>query len=300
MGASPVVAIALSDVHLSLTPPIARAEEKDWLKAQETPWIEVKTLQIKYKVPILVAGDIFDKPINPPELTNWALDFLPEIYCIPGNHDLPNHAPSLERKSSFGTMVRAGKFHPVGKRPTYINELALYGTTLGKHPPRPWMKNSTDGLLLHVCLIHEYLWVNGKGYRDAPQEQRLSKVSKKFRGHDVYIFGDNHHGFHKKMKDGSFVWNCGLPIRRKSDEANIRPRVGLLRSNGEVVPHYLDTSADVMTALVPEVSRDDRFDGVLGELKAAEKSGKRLDYRESLRKIPCGKRTRKVLLESIE
>jgi hypothetical protein len=57
------------------------------------------------------------------------------------------------------------------------------------------------------------------------------------------VFGDNHKGF----MVGSRLINCGTFLRRKSDERDYRPMVGLLYSDGHIEPHYLDTSADLWT-----------------------------------------------------
>jgi hypothetical protein len=56
---------------------------------------------------------------------------------------------------------------------------------------------------------------------------------------DAIIVGDNHQGFqHGKL------FNCGTLMRRKIDEIEYRPRVGLLRADMTVEPHYLDCSRD--------------------------------------------------------
>ncbi len=40
------------------------------------------------------------------------------------------------------------------------------------------------------------------------------------------------------------ILNCGTLMRRKSDEIDYKPQVGLLSPSGKVVPHYLDISKD--------------------------------------------------------
>jgi hypothetical protein len=86
----------------------------------------------------------------------------------------------------------------------------------------------------------------------------------------------------------SYFFNNGTFFRRKSDEVHYRPWVGLLRSDGTIDPHYLDTSkdkfvdaeddsevetvsvdADKFMAVLGQVSRPaDRVSGVRGRLSA--------------------------------
>jgi hypothetical protein len=42
----------------------------------------------------------------------------------------------------------------------------------------------------------------------------------------------------------TIIFNCGTLMRRKSDEEDYKPQVGLLFSDGTVQPHYLDVSQD--------------------------------------------------------
>src|SRR5574340_1610341 len=77
---SPCVAILCSDIHLSHRPPLARACEDDWYGVQAGYLQQVFTLagdvgkpRGMRGVPIVIAGDIFDKPQPPVELVNFAL-----------------------------------------------------------------------------------------------------------------------------------------------------------------------------------------------------------------------------------
>src|SRR4030042_1550393 len=91
-----VIALFCSDLHLSLTPPVFRSNEPDWLTAQQRPLDELRALQSKHQCPIFCAGDLFDKWYGGPkehacELVNWAIKHMPYMHCIPGQHDLPEH-----------------------------------------------------------------------------------------------------------------------------------------------------------------------------------------------------------------
>jgi hypothetical protein len=62
-----------------------------------------------------------------------------------------------------------------------------------------------------------------------------------FTNYDTVVFGDNHHPFSTAQ---NHVFNCGTFLRRKLDEVDIKPRVGLIRSDGTVEPYELDISQD--------------------------------------------------------
>ena len=85
------IAVSCSDIHLSTSAPIARSSESDWLGVQRgylQQWLELKR---KFKVPGIIAGDIFDKAETKgsSSLITMAWDYLKGDYVIPGQHDLP-------------------------------------------------------------------------------------------------------------------------------------------------------------------------------------------------------------------
>ena len=245
----PIVAITCSDIHLSLKPPIARAEEPNWLAAMVRPWLEIGNLIKNHDAIVLCGGDVFDKWNSPPELINWALEYLPTMYAIPGNHDLPNHRPELAHRSAYGTLVRAGKIKDLGGWPVFHRNLAIYGRPEGEEVP---LLHTRRKDVQHVLLTHEYLWTAGAGYHGAPEECKLSKVAKKFYDFDVVVVGDNHIGFERKLKSGTHLINNGTLLRRKANEAFYQPRVGLIHASGKVTTHELDISQDIITREVTE------------------------------------------------
>ena len=257
MQRNPVAAIVCSDVHLSLKPPIARAEEPDWFAAMARPWKEIKQLAKKYSAPILVAGDVFDRWNAPPELINWAIETLPKFYAIPGQHDLPNHRANAEDRSAYGTLVRVGTILPLTTDPIMEGNmmrgilLELTGFPYGTRVRSPDPENST-AKVLKIALVHEFLWIKGSTYYGAPKQKRLHKKMNKFNGFDIVVVGDNHKPFEIKLKGGATVFNCGSLIRRKSDEIAHRPRVGLIRASGKIQSYELNTEKDVITRLVGE------------------------------------------------
>jgi DNA repair exonuclease SbcCD nuclease subunit len=290
-GKSEVLAILLADIHLSLKPPIWRSSEPDWLEAQARPLDEVKLLQQKYNCPVICAGDIFDKWNSSPELINFALANLPDsMYAIPGQHDLPSHQLEDIKRSAFWTLVEAGKINilrdtsSLGKNNIIRDDIPIivYAVPFGGdfEPASKSEKNR-----LNVVIVHDYAWINGCSYPNAPREKQLGRKTASFRnkkwfGYDVVVYGDNHKGFLTQIGETQ-IFNCGTLMRRKSDEIDYIPQVGLLLDTGVVIPYFLDISKDEYIAeakerVEPSLEMGDFFDEL-------EKLGKTaLDFKESM------------------
>ena len=227
-----VLAVTCSDVHLTLTAPISRSNEPDWLEAQGRVLDQVKEIADKHQVPVIYAGDIFHKNNAPPELINWAIGRLPWGYAVPGQHDLPHHVYDDVRKSAYWTLVEVGNIVDLEWNEVQVEEhsdykLALYGFPWGKDIRYIDHDIPTGADLYNVAVIHKYIWVAGKTFVGAPEEEKLSAYKKELRGFDVATFGDNHKGF-TGVADDCKVINNGCLIPRRADELNYEPFVGLI------------------------------------------------------------------------
>ncbi len=242
------IAVLCSDIHLSHKCPVARSPE-DWYEAQGRALEQLATVSYDSGgIPIICAGDVFDKWNSPPELINWALDNLPEMYAIPGQHDLPHHNLEDIEKSAYWTLVKSGKIINIHdfeiielkKRKKTDGHLWLYGY--------PWGRDlqplgECDGRReVTLAVVHKYVWKKGKSYPGAKKEDKINNfISTKLEGYDAAIFGDNHKSF---LIDGWNVLNCGTLMRRKADEFDYEPHVGVLFRDGHIERVKLDTSED--------------------------------------------------------
>ena len=249
-----VIAIACGDIHLQHTPPACRAVEPDWYAAMARPLKELADLAGKYNVPILCAGDVFDRWYGSrasQELVNWAIDHLPVMWAIPGQHDLPQHRYEDINKSAYMTLEKAKILeYLLPGESIYINKkIVLTGfpweipIAKNKDIITPKKTNIVD-----IALAHEYNWIPEHSYPTANPESLVTKKRKNLLQFDVVIFGDNHKGFCTKVGKTT-VFNCGTLMRRTIDEINYKPRVGLIYADGSVVPHYLDISQDKLDVL---------------------------------------------------
>lgn len=299
---SKVVAILCSDLHLSLRPPAARAEEPDWLGAQKRVLDQLQTLHQKHDAPILCAGDVFDRWNSPVELVNWSVNNLPRIHAIPGQHDLPYHSMDLIHRSAYWTMflldqTDSGIVH-LGSSPWEIEDLLIQGF--------PWGIDLTPAPKsdkIKVAVIHHYVWIKGHSYPGAPKSATAHNLFGDGMGWDVIVCGDNHKGFLTKTKAGTIIFNCGGLQRRRTDEIGYHPQVGLLREDGSVEPHFLDISQDIISPSPTAVDRDDiQLEDFLEQLKGLQ--GDSLDFQSAMNHAMDDKGVspdvRRILLEAIE
>lgn len=259
-----VIAIFCADLHLSLTPPIWRLAEPDWFAAMKRLLNEIRDLQEKYNCLVICAGDIFDRWNSLPELINFALEYLPDkMIAIPGQHDLPLHIYNDMQKSAYWTLVKAGKIQNIlSDFHVKIGQMVLHGFPFG-FPITPLAKEWEGDRLpaIHIAVVHEYVWVDGYSYPNAPIENRLHNTTgrHKWMGYDIIIYGDNHLGFSTCIGQTS-IFNCGTLMRRKSDEIKYEPQVGLLLSSGKIEQYHLDISKDkyldIQDSLGTETSLD--------------------------------------------
>jgi hypothetical protein len=245
------IAVAVADLHLSLLQPACRAD-KDWLAVQAEYLFQLK--EAANGLPILVAGDIFDRWNAPPELINFALEHLPDgMLCVPGQHDLPLHRSDLMHRSGYGVLKEVKKIRDLSSQSTgNMGGFLVQG--FGWEEEISPVRCNTG--LLEIALIHRYTWTGGYHYPGATQPAHLGTLIKNLKGYDVAVFGDNHIPFLARVGLCS-VLNCGTFIRRKTDEIDYAPGVGIIYSDGTVKRRRLDTSGDLFHAQAkdrPEVA----------------------------------------------
>ena len=272
-----VIAILCADIHLSHKPPIWRSNEPDWYAAMARPLVEIQELSEEYDCPVLCAGDIFDKWNSPAELINFALEHFPKkISAIPGQHDLPEHNLDNIYRSAYETLVRAKKIEnliPLILQPHLGISLKSFPFGIDIRPLKKEERSK-----LNIALVHDYVWYGKAKYPNAPEEKEIPKgikkpnkhmVNGKYYGYDVIVYGDNHKSFLTHIGKTT-IFNCGTLMRRKSDEEDYKPQVGLLFSDSSVERYYLDISKDVHLTVDDTVKEAEALDEIDMEVFAKE------------------------------
>lgn len=219
---------------------------------------QIRNLANLYACPVVCAGDLFDDGWRthriPPELINFAITHLPELYAVPGQHDLPHHNYTDIKKSAYWTLVEAGKVVNLSPKEPLIGAwdqpVCLWGFPWGFHPtPCPRKK---EDKLTHVAVIHSYVWKDGHSHPGAPEDKHVDAYMPALEGYHAAAFGDNHKGF----LYGGRILNCGTLMRRRSDERNYKPHVGLLRADRTISLHYLECGEDKFADLDEKVEQN--------------------------------------------
>jgi hypothetical protein len=254
-------------------------------------------------VPVIVAGDVFDRWDAPPELVNFAIRTIPHIYAIPGQHDLAYHRYEDIKRTAFWTLVEAGKITTLRPgNPIEKGGIRIHGFPWG-FPPTPNEDRGKRGVLLDLAVVHSYIWIDGSGYPNAPEDKRLRTYAKGLRGYDVAVFGDNHKPFLSASDKRCTVVNAGGFMLRRSDD-NHDPSAWLLKTNGIVHRVRLDTSKDVYALPSESWEPEDVSDVKEFARYVSELDGDAVDFpllvRQLLDKEKPPRRVRELVLKLME
>lgn len=288
------IAILISDLHLQLNKPVAR-EEKDWMEVQADKLDRVYRLAEEHAIPVICAGDIFDRWNSPPELINFAIKFLPRVmYAVPGQHDLPLHNYDDRRKSAYWTLCMTQRIQNLYGIHGPFQGITITGFPWGV-PITPCERKDNT---IQIAVIHQYVWKEGCGHTLASDAQRASKLKAQLKGYDVALFGDNHKNFVEKVGDCT-VFNHGCFIPRKSDERNYKPRIGILMSDGSLTFEAQDTSKDLWAPIAEAKKKesDGNMQRIISELQDLGATG--LDFKEAVKRYSASKNIAKPVQDII-
>lgn len=298
MPISPV-AILCSDLHLSIQQPVFRADAS-WLDAQAHYLKQVA--KMAGDLPVVIAGDIFDRWNPPPELITFAMRNLPKrVIAIPGQHDLPNHVMEHKHRSGYGVLVESGRIQDISEGGVIMlsSEILLHGFGWGEAIERPL---ASDAKLINVAAVHHYVWCGSHRYPDASEQDEVCNMRSQLKGYDAAVFGDNHKGFLCSV--GSLqILNCGGFMRRKSDEVDYSPCVGVLLSDGSIKRVPLNTDIDKFHTQGP-AKKESNLDisKFVEQLESLGEEG--MHFREiveqHLRSSDASKSVKQLVIQSLE
>lgn len=220
------VAVLTADWHLSDRCPICRND--DPVSAQLGKLDQILNIALAHGAPLIVAGDLFDswQPSNCYSLLPKLLRLLRrkavDIYAIPGQHDLPQHAMSLKYKSSYELLCAAGCISDLtAASPCEFGDGLLVGVPFGEAP-------GIEGAQRDIVAMHRLIWEREPPYKNAPASGNVACVLDSCPGFGAIVAGDNHVGFSCCGPSGRLVVNCGTTWRADASMASYEPSVWLL------------------------------------------------------------------------
>lgn len=272
----PITAILAADIHIRPDVPVARTD--DFQAAMWEKWDAILALSRRHECPVLIAGDLGQKP----EWPNWLLErfiqatdpyLLPgyesPIFLIPGQHDLPGHNLVLMFKSALGVLDAAGIVNVILDEGEYGGDFYLhpfpYGQKVSECGSCRKRKEKNSIAMAHQLVVdgNEGDW---PGQDFAPAQELL----KRFPEYDLILTGDNHKPFAVGY-EGRWLVNPGSMMRSVADQTSHRPRVYLWDASARMVePHYLPIRRGVLTRehIEKKDERDKRMDAVIESMKA--------------------------------
>ncbi len=309
------VALLTGDWHFSHRAPACRAEQltAEWYGVMANYLGQIRDLSNCLEVPTLCAGDLFDRPDNPAELVNFAIkqlgQFRKKIYAVPGNHDLIHNRLDDLKRTSYWTLVEADVIVNLNPKDLFHEGATRYDRLwLSAFPegvePRPLEAKSLTTMMPYIAVCHKYIWDGSAYHPGVTTDSAILMNRDKFKDYDFVALGDNHKGW-LRQPCGRYpgFWNGGTLIRRKSDEINHKPAVGILYKHGpefkmSVEPHYLDVSNDRFIDApegVEAVGLDD--EELLKELRSLGSSA--IDFGQTLLRVMDRKSVRREVRDLV-
>ncbi len=216
-------AILTADLHITESTPVSRMD--DYMEAQRRKLNFMAKLKRRHECPIVCAGDIFDYWKSSPWLCLWALNNLPHMITIPGNHDLPMHSLAHYDKSAMALIDAMEGFHVLKDPAETINAgngIWVTGVPFGQMESFD-PNTMTDGNgKRNVLLLHELVWektIPTWAAQSYSGQDILERFGEYF---DLIVTGDNHQSFMMERGECLLV-NPGSTMRITADQENHRP-----------------------------------------------------------------------------
>ena len=266
-----------SDWHLRERVPVSRAE-RSWYDVMESKIFNL--FGRIHDTPLLIAGDLFDRPDPPASLVSWAISTLRlakcTIFVTCGQHDVPNHRVSDRMQGAYGALVKAGIVVdlPINEWHKISDQVSLYAM--------PWnsydMPKTECPTAYAVAALHKYVWrtpdTKYYGAEDASNVNGIRRMGNTF---NAIAIGDNH----IPWATGPFV-NHGSLFGFNSNQKEHVPLLGTLDHIGDYTSELF---ADPIPAEWQESAAaiDEKVTDVIQYLVTTDNSV--VDFRKSLERL---------------
>lgn len=214
--------IAMADWHLLLEKPRARLDDAH--KTQKDKVFHVFRRALSLGAPVIVAGDVFDKPRSWLLLSAWwpvLKEFVAKVnvYAVFGQHDTYFYNKERRSATSLGVLDQAGMVTLLNHNPVELDGVRLYGINYGEKVDfdndKLWGDDYTNILAIHDMIVPRRLWTGQEGAIYAPE------FINKNHGFDLVVAGDCHRKFmYRSVKGKRYIVNSGPILRKTADQYN--------------------------------------------------------------------------------
>jgi DNA repair exonuclease SbcCD nuclease subunit len=276
------LAILTADWHIRADVPKCRVD--DYFGTMEKKLNFIINKSNKLRAPILIAGDIGDKPQWPNWLLEWFIGICSQLendlIVIPGQHDLPSHNIDLWRKSGIGVLH--------SDRTIRLLETPLGTIVHALHIP------NRD---LDIAMIHDLIIKDKIEWPDQQATKALSLL-KKFPEYNLILSGDNHKTFTTKHQ-GRILVNPGSLMRMAADQIDHKPSVFIWYSDNSIEQLYLPIKKEVIdrTYLDKKSLKESAIRGLILDFKKGFKA--EFSFEDNLKQHFKKHRTQKRVQEKI-
>jgi len=254
--------IAVSDMHLRHDKPRCRKDE-DWMRTQRKSLLFIADKANEKNVPIIIAGDIFDRAIVPEEVLNLFIDFCKavktKIYIICGNHDLPQHSIENLDKSAIGVLLNISSLTEKLKTLDGIENVSY--ANFGKEVEFP----DREVIVLHTLTYKDE--AHKPPFIKAYIAQDLLDMYPKA---NVIVVGDGHRAFNYMGKDNRVVLNPGHMNIQKNSELS-EPIMFYISLNKNMIEDIaLPNEGELITDdyIKKEEEREERISSFVEKIKS--------------------------------
>jgi len=291
-------AILTADWHIRLDTPKCRTD--DYFKAQTEKISFIMELSQRYNCPILIAGDLGDKPTWQNPLLTWMIQLANDkLYPIPGQHDLPYHRLDRWKDGGLGVLSAAGAINISSDWYfTYQNKFAAHCFPYGKALGHPSEMHTISKSKRNIAIAHQMVVKKEKIWPGQAAPQALSLL-KKFPEYDLILTGDNHQTFVQEYR-GRVLINPGSLMRMTADQESHRPCVFLWQTdNNKVKQIFLPIEENVIDRDYIDITRerDKRIDAFVSHLKSDYEI--ELSFEKNMKKHLQSNRVKKTIQHKI-
>jgi len=242
-------ALFCADLHIRLLAPKCR-EQEEFEESMFSKLGQLNIWQHRYKVPLVVVGDVGNIPEWPNILLTKMLPYWYQSGCrrivIPGQHDLPEHRLNQWMFGALGLLHGIGAIEVVIDREEHVVKWGGITLTFSACPygedPLHIMKEGMPNILLIHKLIIDDLEEKYLGSTTTTARSMLNK----FTEYDLIVSGDNHKPFVMK-KGRRLLVNCGSMMRTRIDQVDHKPRAYLWYAETNTIePLFFKIKRDVI------------------------------------------------------
>ena len=241
-----------ADLHLRHDMPICR-RDADWMESQRRDLEIIGDIAKAEKVDdIWLLGDIFHRPVEPPEVVNMFIretEFWPHrpwILC--GNHDLKYHNIELKNECSIGTVLT--------QYPSLADEYPLLNVAA-------WDFGTEADAGCAITAIHKLVFPAKNEL--VPNSLTADDIFKMYPSSRLIVMGDYHDGWEVKQGDRLAIM-CGCMNIQSAALASYTPHVVIIDTNTleyKLVPLENDLAVISTEHIESQKHRDERLENCL-------------------------------------